>query len=144
MPRSRPGIALIQRPVNQPVEKHGCSPREDHADDNQREGSHRRPTVRSHNQRAERKRQSENRVRKTNQSQESRHVCAESDMLPGSIHGERLLQKAAKKTKAVIVVLIRTPDGAILLLRIHREMFVLEMLGDLLRLFHFDLFGGGI
>ncbi len=59
MTRSRARIALIERPVNQSVEKHRCSAREDHADDNQTQDSQRRPAVRSHNERPQSKRQRE-------------------------------------------------------------------------------------
>jgi len=33
MPRSRARIALIKRPINDPIEKHGGGAREYHADD---------------------------------------------------------------------------------------------------------------
>ncbi len=71
MPRSRAGIALVQRPVNESIKKHRCGTREHHAHDNQNQNSQRRPAVCGHNERPESKWQRKNRVRKTNQSQKT-------------------------------------------------------------------------
>src|SRR5256886_12250134 len=82
MPRSRAGIALIQRPVNQSIKKHRCGTREHHADDNQNKNSQRRPAVRGHNESPESKWQRKNCVGKTNQSQKTREPSAGSNLLP--------------------------------------------------------------
>ena len=71
MPRSRARIALIKRPVNDPIEKHGGGAREYHADDHQQKNSRRRPAVRRHDQRSKSKGERENRMRKTNQPKKS-------------------------------------------------------------------------
>ena len=69
--RGRARIALIKRPVNDPVEKHGCRAREYHADDHQQKNSQRWPAVRGHDQRSKSKGERENRMRKTNQPKKS-------------------------------------------------------------------------
>ena len=102
MPRSRAGIALIERPVNQSVEEHGCSAREHHADDNQNQNSQRRPAVRGNNERAERKRQRENCVRKTNQLQKPRYLSSELRSHPLIAACRKTFTEATKKTKVVI------------------------------------------
>src|SRR4029453_9469559 len=102
MPRSSARIPLVQRPVNQSIKKHRCGTREHHADDNQNKNSQRRPAIRGNNERAQRKRQCKNCMRKTNQSQKTRHRSADPDLLPCLVHAGTLLQKAAKKTKVVM------------------------------------------
>ena len=104
MPRSRAGIALIQRPVNQSVKKHRRGAREHHTDDNQNKNSQRRPAVRGNNERAQRKRKRKNCVRKTNQSQKTRHRSTNSNLLPWLMHAKDFLPKTAKKTKIVLLV----------------------------------------
>ena len=69
--RGRTRVALIKRPVNDPVEKHGCRAREHHADDHQQKNSRRGPAVRSYDQRSKSKREREDRMRKTNQPKKS-------------------------------------------------------------------------
>src|SRR4030095_4847317 len=41
-------VALIRRPVTEPVEKHGCGTREDHTDDHKQQNSQRWPPVCRH------------------------------------------------------------------------------------------------
>src|SRR6266513_2860671 len=68
------------------------------------------------------------------------------------MHAERFLQKAAKKTKIVMAVRVLSSSVgqsaraalAPLPFRIHREIFVLEILRDLPGLFHLDFFDRGI
>ena len=92
MPRSRARIALIQRPVNDSIEKHGGGAREYHADDHQQKNSRRRPAVRRHDQRGKSKGERENRMRKTNQPKKSSnpsvsnlsHECNRKLLVPGS------------------------------------------------------------
>src|SRR5438874_11371904 len=69
--RGRARVALIKRPVNEPVEKHGRRAREHHADNHQQKNSQRWPAVRRHDQRSKSKGERENRVRKTNQPKKS-------------------------------------------------------------------------
>src|SRR5438874_11572982 len=78
MTRSSTRISLIERPVNQPIEKHRCSAREYHTENNQAHDSQRRPAICRHHQRAQSKRQREDRVRETNQPEKSRYKSSES------------------------------------------------------------------
>src|SRR5512132_4040014 len=71
MSRGSARVALIQRPVNKPVEKHGCRACEYHTDDHQQKNPRRWPAVRRHDQRSKSKGERENRMRKTNQPQKS-------------------------------------------------------------------------
>src|SRR6266446_3268510 len=85
MPRGRARIALIKRPINEPIEKHRRRARKHHANNHQEQNSPRGPPVRRHDERAESKGQRKNRVRKTNQPQKSRHRSATPDRLNVSI-----------------------------------------------------------
>src|SRR5947208_3210413 len=79
MTRSCSRIALIERPINEPIEKHRCRAGKYHTNNHQEQNSPRGPAVCCHNQRAKRKRQRKDRVRKTNQPQKSRYRSAKSD-----------------------------------------------------------------
>ena len=60
-------IALIEGPVNEAIKEHGRRSCENHANENEQEDSQRRPTVCRDDERAERKGQRENGVRKSDQ-----------------------------------------------------------------------------
>src|SRR6476620_9274179 len=121
MARSRSRIALIKRPVNDPVEKHGCRAREYHADDHQQKNSRRRPAVRRHDQRGKSKGERENRMRKTNQPKKSSnrsvsnlsHECNRKLLVPGSTGCQpvvvgspagKILRRAAPKLHLITLV----------------------------------------
>ena len=72
MARGSARIALIERPIDESIEKHGGSARRNHANENERECSERRQTVRCHDERSERKRQGKNCVRETDQLKKAR------------------------------------------------------------------------
>src|SRR5205085_7841904 len=98
MTRSCSRIALIERPINEPIEKHRCRAGKYHTNNHQEQNSPRGPAVCCHNQRSKRKWQRKDRMRKTNQPQKPRHWPAESDLLISS-HRKEPLQKVTKKTK---------------------------------------------
>src|SRR5439155_3789296 len=97
VPRSRARIALIERPINQSIEKHRRRAREYHAHNNQQKRAQGREAIRGHDQRTQRKRQRKDCVRKTNQPEKSRHRAAR--LLVQWVHCGKFLQKATKKTK---------------------------------------------
>lgn len=67
--RSGTRISLIEGPINHSVEKHCCRARKYHAEKDEEQDPRRWPAICRYDQRAQRKRQRKNRVRKTNQSQ---------------------------------------------------------------------------
>jgi hypothetical protein len=71
VPHGRPWIALIKRPINDPVEKHGSGSRKYHADDHEQKNSRRRQPVRRHDERCKSKGKRKNRMRKTNEPKKS-------------------------------------------------------------------------
>src|SRR5262249_53517436 len=71
MPRSSTQVSLIERPINQPVEKHRRRPRKYHANDDEEKSPQRRPAIGGDDERAQSKRQRKNRVRKANQPQKT-------------------------------------------------------------------------
>src|SRR6266567_4483199 len=85
MPRGGARIALIKRPINEPVEKHRRGARKHHANNHQEQNSPRGPPVRRDDQCPESKGQRKNCVRKANQPQKSRHGSATPDRLNVSI-----------------------------------------------------------
>src|SRR5918996_444860 len=86
-PRKKCGarVALIERPINQSIEKHRCGPGQYHADDNQQKRAQGRKTIGGHDQRSESKWKRKNSVGKTNQPKKSRHRSAKSPPLTLSI-----------------------------------------------------------
>jgi len=66
MARSGAWVSLIERPINQSVEKHRRGPCENHADDNQQKRAQRWEAIRGHDQRAESKWERKNCVGKAN------------------------------------------------------------------------------
>ena len=71
MPRSGAGIALIKRPVDQPVEEHRGGARADHADENQKEKAMRWSAVCRYDESAERERECKDRMRKANEPEKT-------------------------------------------------------------------------
>ena len=71
MSRRGTRVALIKRPINDSIEKHGSRARGYHANDHQRKNSQGWPAVRRHYERCERERKCENRMRETNQPKKS-------------------------------------------------------------------------
>jgi hypothetical protein len=69
------GIALINFPISDSVEEHGCCPGKDHAEQNQERALPARPSARvtpcGHHHRAKRKRQRKDRVRETNEGEKT-------------------------------------------------------------------------
>src|SRR6266403_4209527 len=71
MPSSGPRIFLIDGPVDQAVEEHGGSSRQQHAEQHENQDAWSWPAVCRHEESAESKRKRENRVRETDQAQEA-------------------------------------------------------------------------
>src|SRR6266536_2414439 len=97
--------------------------------------------------------QGENRVRKTNQSEKSRHGSTTCDRLSLSIFSLHKRDDSQTETLShTLIVSIRVHSWLIgrrshsapSPFRIYRKMFVLQMLRDTLGLFHFDLFDCGV
>src|SRR5436309_7093238 len=99
MTRSCSRIALIERPINEPIEKHRCRAGKYHTNNHQEQNSPRGPAVCCHNQRAKRKRQRKDRVRKTNQPQKTTDRSAFD--LAHNCRREDFLQKAINETKVL-------------------------------------------
>src|SRR5438874_5167789 len=99
MTRSCSRIALIERPINEPIEKHRCRAGKYHTNNHQEQNSPRGPAVCCHNQRAKRKRQRKDRVRKTNQLQKTTDRSAFD--LAHDCRREDFLQKAINETKVL-------------------------------------------
>src|SRR5579884_986600 len=97
MPIGRAGIALVERPVCQAIEKHGRGARKDHAEDHQRQHTYRWKTVRRRHQRAQRERQRKDGMGKTNQTQKTANR-APSKFSHGVVQ-RGFLKKVAKETK---------------------------------------------
>src|SRR6266550_3748766 len=91
MTRSSTRVSLIERPVDQPIEKHRCGTREYHTKNNQAHDSQRRPAICRDHQRAQSKWKRKNRVRKTDQPQKSRHRPAQSELLTLSMFPVHML-----------------------------------------------------
>ena len=85
MTRRGAGVALIERPIDEAIEKHRRCPREDHAGKHKEQRPHRRPAIRSHYKCAKGKWEGKNRVGKTNQPEKPCHRPAKSARLPLSI-----------------------------------------------------------
>src|SRR5207249_7446294 len=90
---------------------------------------------------------------KTNQSEKSRHGSTTCDRLSLSIFSLHKRDDSETETLShTLIVSIRVHSWLIgrrshsapSPFRIYRKMFVLQMLGDALGLFHFDLFARGI
>src|SRR5438445_8029750 len=153
MTRSSTRVSLIERPIDQPVEKHRCRAAKHHADEHQHQNSQRRPSVRRHHQCTKSKWQGENRVRKANQSEKSRHGSTTCDRLSLSIFSLHKRDDSETETLShTLIVSIRVHSWLIgrrshsapSPFRIYREMFVLKMLRNAFCLFHFDRFGRGV
>src|ERR1700736_156327 len=71
MSRSSPRITLIERPIDEPIEKHRGGACADHAKEHEKQCSSRRQAIRRHNECAQGKRQRKNRVRETDQLQKT-------------------------------------------------------------------------
>ena len=71
MPGRRPGIALIDFPIDQTIEKHRGGSGGDHACQHQEQNPEAGLSIRRHNQRRKRERQRKNRVRKPDQPKEA-------------------------------------------------------------------------
>lgn len=78
MSRSSPRIPLIERPIDESIEKHCRGPRADHANKHEKQCSSRREAVRRHHKRTQGKRQRKNRVRETDQPQKATDRVARS------------------------------------------------------------------
>ena len=63
---------MVDRPIDEAVEKHGRRAGQNHADQHKNEDPRRRPAMSRDEERAEREREREDRVRKTDQTQEAR------------------------------------------------------------------------
>ena len=72
MSRSSSRIALIERPIDESIEKHRGGPCADHAGEHEKQCSSRGQAIRRDNERAQGKRQRENCVRETNQPKKPR------------------------------------------------------------------------
>jgi hypothetical protein len=79
MTRSRARIALIERPINQSIEKHCCGAREHHAKHNEQKRAQRRQTICGYDERAQGERERKNCMRKPNQPKKSRRRPAKSN-----------------------------------------------------------------
>jgi hypothetical protein len=76
MARSRPGIALIDSPINHSIKQHGGGASEDHAQDHKDKNAQRGPAVGCDDQGSESERQGKNRMREADQAQKSRdYIC---------------------------------------------------------------------
>src|SRR5437867_4884270 len=102
MTRSSTRVALIERPINQPVEKHRRSARKHHANNHQEQNSPRGPPVRSHDQCPESKGQCKNRVRKTDQPKKPSDLSA-----PNASHSWQKTFTEANEENEVFRILLR-------------------------------------
>src|SRR5438094_5437044 len=146
MTRSSTRVSLIERPIDQPVEKHRCRAAKHHADEHQHQDSQRRPPVRRHHQRTKSKWQGENRVRKTNQSEKSRHgstPCDRLSLLIFSLHKRDDSQTETLSHTLIVSIRVqswligRRSHSAPSPFRIYRKMFVLQILLVHLVVFYF-------
>ena len=69
--RGGPRIFLVDGPVAQAVEEHGCCPGENHAEEDKREDAQGRMTVGRHQQRAQGEREGEDGVREADQAEKT-------------------------------------------------------------------------
>ena len=76
----RPRVPLIKGPINPTIEKHGRGAGANHANENEKERTQRRQSVRSDNESAEHERKSKNRMGKSDQPEEPPQA-AESRLL---------------------------------------------------------------
>ena len=75
MTSGRARIALVERPICQPVEQHRCGAREDHAGENKQERAQRWTAISRHEERAQGERQGKDRVRKSDQLEKARRAA---------------------------------------------------------------------